>query len=175
VVVLTYCPLNYSYTVICAIQWLGSLIGRYFKKFLTSMILIFFHPPPHPVLGTQPKASCMLGKLMPWPLISSSYSYSIAISEVYDFQETLFNYKHWPLFHFIKYIKFYILIIYIWLDSYSSLIFSYFLQSWDFIKMLAVKHLLYFLWWDWSLNSGLCTCQAGALPLEPHLQSKHLL
>jgi hypothetical protein len=24
---------------------------------------------------------------------------------------------------------------------------------------------------DWGLNSGLCTCKAGAVPLEPHLQS----
>jgi hypothetical protein len=26
-------------------------------------------------------------------------------------------------------------------------------------------------WWDWALNSGLCTCKAGALLLKPHLQS----
>jgi hypothetical protein len=25
--------------------------------------------------------------------------------------------------------------------------------------------------WDWDLNAGFCTCKAGALPLEPHLQS----
>jgi hypothetical protein len=29
---------------------------------------------------------------------------------------------------------------------------------------------LFIYWWDWSLNSGLCTRKAGALPLEPHLQ-----
>jgi hypothetical protein len=23
---------------------------------------------------------------------------------------------------------------------------------------------------DWNLNSGLCTCKAGTLPLEPYLQ-----
>jgi hypothetical protein len=26
-------------------------------------------------------------------------------------------------------------------------------------------------WWGWGLNSGLCGCKAGALLLEPHLQS----
>jgi hypothetical protein len=31
--------------------------------------------------------------------------------------------------------------------------------------------LLFFWWWYWSLNSGLCTCWAGALPLEPHTKS----
>jgi hypothetical protein len=25
--------------------------------------------------------------------------------------------------------------------------------------------------WDWSLKSGLCTCKAGARPLELHLHS----
>jgi hypothetical protein len=24
---------------------------------------------------------------------------------------------------------------------------------------------------DWGLNSGLCTCKPGALPIDPHLQS----
>jgi hypothetical protein len=28
-----------------------------------------------------------------------------------------------------------------------------------------------FFWWEWGLNSGLCTCKACTLPLEPHLQS----
>jgi hypothetical protein len=28
-----------------------------------------------------------------------------------------------------------------------------------------------FFWWDWGLNSGLCAGKAGALLLEPHLQS----
>jgi hypothetical protein len=32
--------------------------------------------------------------------------------------------------------------------------------------------LLFFFWWgDLGLNSGLCTCKAGTLPLERHLQS----
>jgi hypothetical protein len=26
-------------------------------------------------------------------------------------------------------------------------------------------------WWNWSLNSGLCTCKAGTLTLKQHLQS----
>jgi hypothetical protein len=30
---------------------------------------------------------------------------------------------------------------------------------------------LFFLLWDWGLNSGLCTCKAGSLLLEPHFQS----
>jgi hypothetical protein len=30
---------------------------------------------------------------------------------------------------------------------------------------------IYF-WWYRGLNSGLCTCKAGTLPLEPQLQSK---
>jgi hypothetical protein len=30
---------------------------------------------------------------------------------------------------------------------------------------------LFFFWWDQGFNSGLHTCKAGALPLEPHLQS----
>jgi hypothetical protein len=25
-----------------------------------------------------------------------------------------------------------------------------------------------FFWWDWALNSGLCTFEASAVPLEPH-------
>jgi hypothetical protein len=25
--------------------------------------------------------------------------------------------------------------------------------------------------WDWGLNLGLCSCNAGTLPLEPDLQS----
>jgi hypothetical protein len=29
----------------------------------------------------------------------------------------------------------------------------------------------FFFWWNWSLNSGLCTCKAGALPFQPQLQS----
>jgi hypothetical protein len=29
----------------------------------------------------------------------------------------------------------------------------------------------FFFSWNWGLNSGLCTCKAGALLLEPHLQS----
>jgi hypothetical protein len=29
----------------------------------------------------------------------------------------------------------------------------------------------FFFWWDWGLNSGLCSCKAGILPLEPLLQS----
>jgi hypothetical protein len=29
---------------------------------------------------------------------------------------------------------------------------------------------LYFFWFDQHLNSGLCTCKAGTLPFEPHLQ-----
>jgi hypothetical protein len=28
----------------------------------------------------------------------------------------------------------------------------------------------FFFWWDWSLNSWLCACKAGALLIEPHLQ-----
>jgi hypothetical protein len=32
-------------------------------------------------------------------------------------------------------------------------------------------NLLFFFWWTWGLNSQLCTCKAGALPLEAHLQS----
>jgi hypothetical protein len=31
--------------------------------------------------------------------------------------------------------------------------------------------LFFFEWVDWSLNSGLCTCKAGTLWLESHLQS----
>jgi hypothetical protein len=27
------------------------------------------------------------------------------------------------------------------------------------------------LWWDQDLNSGLCACKAGAILLEPHVQS----
>jgi hypothetical protein len=32
---------------------------------------------------------------------------------------------------------------------------------------------IYLFWWDWHLNSELCACKAGALPLplESHLQS----
>jgi hypothetical protein len=30
--------------------------------------------------------------------------------------------------------------------------------------------LLLLSWWDWGLNSGLHTCKAGALLLQPHLQ-----
>jgi hypothetical protein len=30
--------------------------------------------------------------------------------------------------------------------------------------------LLFFFLWDWGFNSGLHTCKAGAVPLEPHLQ-----
>jgi hypothetical protein len=30
---------------------------------------------------------------------------------------------------------------------------------------------VYFFGWNWGLNLGLCTCKAGALLLEPHLQS----
>jgi hypothetical protein len=26
-------------------------------------------------------------------------------------------------------------------------------------------------WWDWGLNTELCTCKAGALQFGPHLQS----
>jgi hypothetical protein len=29
--------------------------------------------------------------------------------------------------------------------------------------------------WDWGLNSGLCTCKADALPLDPLLQSTFVL
>jgi hypothetical protein len=32
-------------------------------------------------------------------------------------------------------------------------------------------YLTIFFWWDWRLNLGLCASKAGALPLEPHLQS----
>jgi heme/copper-type cytochrome/quinol oxidase subunit 4 len=32
-------------------------------------------------------------------------------------------------------------------------------------------HLFFFFWWDWRLNSGLSTCKADALQLEPHFQS----
>jgi hypothetical protein len=31
--------------------------------------------------------------------------------------------------------------------------------------------LFFFFCWDWGLNSGICTCKAGALLLEPHPQS----
>jgi hypothetical protein len=37
----------------------------------------------------------------------------------------------------------------------------------DFIKFLTE---LFFIWWDYSLNSGFCICKAGILLLEPHLQ-----
>jgi hypothetical protein len=26
----------------------------------------------------------------------------------------------------------------------------------------------YFFWWDWGLNSGLCTCKTGGPPFESH-------
>jgi hypothetical protein len=49
------------------------------------------------------------------------------------------------------------------------------------LKLSEIEHLFtvenpkfkifFFFLWNWSLNSGLCTCKAGALPLEPHLQS----
>jgi hypothetical protein len=32
-----------------------------------------------------------------------------------------------------------------------------------------VEFSLLLLFWDWGLNSGLCTCKAGALLLEAHL------
>jgi hypothetical protein len=32
-------------------------------------------------------------------------------------------------------------------------------------------NLFFFFWWDWGLSSGLHTCKAGALSLEPHFQS----
>jgi hypothetical protein len=33
-------------------------------------------------------------------------------------------------------------------------------------------HLLFFFWWDWVQTQAFThTCNAGALPLEPHLQS----
>jgi hypothetical protein len=46
-------------------------------------------------------------------------------------------------------------------------------------RKLVIRHLtlealsvvLIKFWWDWSVNSGLCSCQARALPLESHLQS----
>jgi hypothetical protein len=28
-----------------------------------------------------------------------------------------------------------------------------------------------FFWWEWDLNTGLWACKAGAIPLEPYLQS----
>jgi hypothetical protein len=34
---------------------------------------------------------------------------------------------------------------------------------------------LFCFWWDWGLNLGLCSCKAGALPLEPCLQSLQTL
>jgi hypothetical protein len=43
------------------------------------------------------------------------------------------------------------------------------------VRTLNVRSILlanfFFLWWDWGLNSGLCTCKAVTLLLEPHLQS----
>jgi hypothetical protein len=38
-----------------------------------------------------------------------------------------------------------------------------------FITVILYHNLFIYLW-DWSLNSGLHTCKAGALPLEPHIQ-----
>jgi hypothetical protein len=34
----------------------------------------------------------------------------------------------------------------------------------------AFIYLFIYFWWDWGLNSGLCTYKAGGLLLEPHLQ-----
>jgi hypothetical protein len=37
-------------------------------------------------------------------------------------------------------------------------------------KAMSPAPLIYFcFWWDWGLNSVLCTCKAGTLPLEPQL------
>jgi hypothetical protein len=38
-------------------------------------------------------------------------------------------------------------------------------------RAFGMSVLFPFFWWDWGLNSGLCTCKAGAVPLEPHLHS----
>jgi hypothetical protein len=42
----------------------------------------------------------------------------------------------------------------------SALVASFETQSFEF----------FYFSWDWGLNSGLCTCKAGALLLETHLQ-----
>jgi hypothetical protein len=39
------------------------------------------------------------------------------------------------------------------------------------VSFFLIYLFIYFFWWDWSLNSVLCTCKAGALLLEPHLKS----
>jgi hypothetical protein len=39
------------------------------------------------------------------------------------------------------------------------------------IEEPAFQYRSVFFSWNWGLNSGLCTCKAGALLLEPHLQS----
>jgi hypothetical protein len=43
----------------------------------------------------------------------------------------------------------------------------------NWVSNLSTIFSIYYLffWWDWYLNSGLHDCKAGALPLEPHLQS----
>jgi hypothetical protein len=38
-------------------------------------------------------------------------------------------------------------------------------------KILGLSQFVCFLFVDWGLNSGLCTCKAATLPLDPHLQS----
>jgi hypothetical protein len=41
----------------------------------------------------------------------------------------------------------------------------YHVDSWKMVSFIN------FFWWNWGLNSGLCTCKAWALPLEPCFQS----
>jgi hypothetical protein len=37
------------------------------------------------------------------------------------------------------------------------------------LQSFTIKYDLYFFFrWSWSLNSGLCACQVGTLPLELH-------
>jgi hypothetical protein len=38
-------------------------------------------------------------------------------------------------------------------------------------KLVSQSFFFFFFWWDCGLNSGLRTCKAGALLLEPHLQT----
>jgi hypothetical protein len=60
------------------------------------------------------------------------------------------------------------------LDKASSRHTQEFIQAIQTFQSVSVKclwHLFFFFWWNWGLDSGLCTCRVGTLLLDPHLQS----
>jgi hypothetical protein len=59
---------------------------------------------------------------------------------------------------------------------YSPFVTVEIVQSFSAFQLVLANPILtdsivFLTWWDWGLNLGLFTCNAGTLQLEPHLQS----